>query len=86
MINSRSSAQTIPVTGATGNIGSELVEQLAGHGESRVRAVTRDPAAAVLSEGVEPVQADLRHADSLRPALTCPPSIPPISPPWHGWC
>lgn len=69
MINSQSSAQTILVTGATGNIGSELLKQLAGYGCLRTRAVTRDPASAVLPESVEPVRADLRHVDSLRPAL-----------------
>ncbi|WP_431955621.1 NAD(P)H-binding protein [Nocardia lijiangensis] len=69
MINSQSSVKTILVTGATGNIGSELLTQLAQHDGVHVRAATRDTAAAVLPEEVEPVRADLQHADSLQSAL-----------------
>ncbi|WTO43619.1 SDR family oxidoreductase [Streptomyces chartreusis] len=44
----------ILVTGATGTIGSEVVRQLAARGE-KVRALTRDPAAARMPSGVEAV-------------------------------
>ncbi|MFJ1871449.1 MULTISPECIES: NAD(P)H-binding protein [Streptomyces] len=44
----------ILVTGATGTIGSEVVRQLAARGE-KVRALTRDPAAARVPSGVEAV-------------------------------
>ncbi|MFE9320873.1 NAD(P)H-binding protein [Nocardia sp. NPDC052278] len=67
MINSELSAKTILVTGATGNIGKELLTQLVKHAD--VRAATRDTAAAVFPAGVEPVEADLRHAHSLKSAL-----------------
>jgi len=54
----------ILVTGATGNVGRPLVEQLvtAGH---RVRALTRDPARAELPAGVEAVAGDLTDAASV---------------------
>ncbi|WCE00456.1 NAD(P)H-binding protein [Streptomyces sp. HUAS 31] len=45
----------ILVTGATGTIGSEVVRQLAARGE-KVRALTRDPAAARVPSGVEAVR------------------------------
>jgi uncharacterized protein YbjT (DUF2867 family) len=57
----------ILVTGATGNVGSQLVAKLVARGEP-VRAVVRDPATAGLS-GVEIVQADLESPESLTPAL-----------------
>ncbi|MFG2740215.1 NAD(P)H-binding protein [Streptomyces chartreusis] len=44
----------ILVTGATGTIGGEVVRQLAARGE-KVRALTRDPAAARVPSGVEAV-------------------------------
>ncbi|MEV6136754.1 NAD(P)H-binding protein [Nocardia sp. NPDC051990] len=69
MINTQTSAKTILVTGATGNIGRALVTQLAEHDEVRVRAATRKATSGGLPEGVEPFQADLQHADSLRPAV-----------------
>ncbi|WP_227980435.1 SDR family oxidoreductase [Nocardia spumae] len=69
MITAQARPATILVTGATGNIGRELVNRLAGHGDIRVRATTRDPDTAALPEGVEPVRADLRDAAALRPAL-----------------
>lgn len=47
------------VTGATGNVGSELVRLLAGRADLDVRAVTRDPAGADLPDGVAAVRADL---------------------------
>jgi uncharacterized protein YbjT (DUF2867 family) len=58
------------VTGATGNVGAELVAQLAAAGEP-VRAVVRDPgrARARLPEGVEAVGGDLNEPESLAGAL-----------------
>lgn len=58
----------ILVTGATGNVGSEVVAALAARGES-VRAVVRDPASASLPAGVDVVQGDLELPESLTPAL-----------------
>ncbi|MBV9449622.1 MAG: NAD(P)H-binding protein [Streptosporangiaceae bacterium] len=59
----------ILVTGATGNVGGELVRALAQAGE-RVRALTRDGASPGLPDGVEQVKGDLNQPDSLRDALT----------------
>ena len=53
--------QTIVVTGATGNVGRELVPLLLAAG-AHVRAVTRDPASAV------PAGADVVRADLFDPA------------------
>jgi uncharacterized protein YbjT (DUF2867 family) len=58
----------IVVTGATGNVGGEVVAALAARGE-RVRAVARDPARAGLPAGIEVVQGDLELPESLTPAL-----------------
>jgi uncharacterized protein YbjT (DUF2867 family) len=58
---------TILVTGATGNIGRNVVEQLAKRGAS-VRALVRDPSKAKFPGGVEVVQGDLLDVDSLRSA------------------
>ncbi|MCX0273101.1 NAD(P)H-binding protein [Nocardia zapadnayensis] len=68
MIDSRPST-TILVTGATGNIGRELLRQLAERGDLHIRAVTRDPSGATLPGAVEAVRADLRRPDSLWSAL-----------------
>jgi uncharacterized protein YbjT (DUF2867 family) len=59
---------TILVTGATGNIGRNVVEQLAKRGAS-VRALVRDPSKAKFTGGVEVVQGDLLDVDSLRSAM-----------------
>ncbi|MFB9661868.1 SDR family oxidoreductase [Glycomyces mayteni] len=59
---------TIVVTGATGNVGRSLVEELAAAGH-RVRAVTRDPAGARFPEGVEAVAGDFADPASLERAL-----------------
>jgi len=58
----------ILVTGATGNVGHNVVEQLVTHGEA-VRAMTRDPARARFPEGVEVVAGDLSQPESLPAAL-----------------
>jgi len=58
----------ILVTGATGNVGSELVRALAGMGQP-VRALTRGDGRAGFPPGVEAVSGDLNDPASLRPAL-----------------
>jgi uncharacterized protein YbjT (DUF2867 family) len=58
----------ILVTGATGNVGGELVRALVGAGQ-RVRGLTRDPHRAKLPAGVEAVSGDLNRPESLSGAL-----------------
>jgi uncharacterized protein YbjT (DUF2867 family) len=58
---------TILVTGATGTVGRHLVGQLSDAGH-RVRALTRDPAAANLPGGVDLVAGDLTDPDTLTTA------------------
>ena len=58
----------ILVTGATGNVGRNVVDQLVGRGAS-VRALVRNPAKANFSADVELVQGDLLDVDSLRRAF-----------------
>jgi uncharacterized protein YbjT (DUF2867 family) len=58
----------ILVTGATGNVGSELVNALAAAGEP-VRALVRDPSTARLPAGVEAAAGDLNQPDTLVEAL-----------------
>lgn len=59
---------TILVTGATGTVGSKVVEQFVNRGAD-IRALVRDPAKASLPEGVGTVQGDLLDVDSLRGAM-----------------
>ena len=59
---------TILVTGATGNVGRQVVEQLVKRGAD-VRALVRDPAKANLPVGVSVAQGDLLDVDSLRSAF-----------------
>src|SRR6188472_3066151 len=59
---------TILVTGATGNVGRQVVEQLVKRGAD-VRALVRDPAKANLPAGVSLAQGDLLDVDSLRSAF-----------------
>ena len=59
---------TILVTGATGVIGRQVIEQLVQRGAS-VRALVRDPAKADFPAGVSVVKGDLMDPDSLRPAF-----------------
>ena len=61
---------TILVTGATGNVGGQVVEQLVKRGAD-VRALVRDPSKANFPAGVEIVQGDLLDVDSLRKAFAC---------------
>ena len=59
---------TILVTGATGTVGRQIVEQLARRGAD-VRAFVRDPLKASFPAGVDVVAGDLLDVDSLRSAL-----------------
>jgi uncharacterized protein YbjT (DUF2867 family) len=59
---------TILVTGATGTVGRQVVEQLVKRG-AEVRALVRDAAKASLPTPVGVVQGDLLDVDSLRGAL-----------------
>jgi uncharacterized protein YbjT (DUF2867 family) len=56
------------VTGATGNVGAEVVRALTESGE-QVRALTRSGSAPTLPAGVEAVAGDLDRPDSLATAL-----------------
>lgn len=58
----------ILVTGATGNVGREVVGGLRERGLA-VRALTRDPARAGLPADIEVVAGDLAEPESLEPAL-----------------
>ena len=59
---------TILVTGATGNVGRNVVEQLAQRG-AKVRALVRDPSKADFPAGVEVVRGDLLDVDTVRSAM-----------------
>jgi uncharacterized protein YbjT (DUF2867 family) len=56
------------VTGATGNVGAEVVRALIDSGE-QVRALTRSGSSPTLPAGVEAVAGDLNRPESLAPAL-----------------
>ena len=58
----------ILVIGATGNVGGQVVSQLAGEGAA-VRAFVRDPDHAGLPAGVEAVRGDLSEPKTLEAAL-----------------
>ncbi|GAA3407693.1 NAD(P)H-binding protein [Paenibacillus hodogayensis] len=59
---------TILVTGATGNVGRHVVHTLFQSGRS-VRALSRNPKAAILPEEVEVVYGDLTMPETLVPVL-----------------
>lgn len=59
---------TILITGASGNIGGQVVQQLVERGAA-VRALVRDPSKASFPAGVEVVQGDLLDVQALRRAL-----------------
>ncbi|MFN7026684.1 MAG: NmrA/HSCARG family protein [Pseudorhizobium sp.] len=59
---------TILVTGATGNIGGQVVQHLVDRGAD-VRALVRDPSKANFPAGVAVVKGDLLDVDSLRAAF-----------------
>jgi uncharacterized protein YbjT (DUF2867 family) len=60
---------TILVTGATGNVGRNVVEQLVNRGAD-VRALVRDPSKAGFAASVDVVQGNLLDVDSLRSAMS----------------
>ncbi|MBZ9917494.1 MULTISPECIES: NmrA/HSCARG family protein [unclassified Mesorhizobium] len=60
---------TILVTGATGNIGRQVVEHLVKR-DADVRALVRDPSKANFPAGVSVVQGDFLDVDSLRKATS----------------
>jgi uncharacterized protein YbjT (DUF2867 family) len=60
---------TILVTGATGTVGRQVIEQLVKRGAD-VRALVRDPAKANLPAGVAVAQGDMLDVDSLRSAFS----------------
>ncbi|CAN7617981.1 SDR family oxidoreductase [Neorhizobium sp. LjRoot104] len=60
---------TVLVTGATGNVGRQVVEHLVKRGAD-VRALIRDPSKAVFPAGVSVVQGDFLDIDSLRKAMS----------------
>lgn len=59
----------ILVTGATGNIGRRLVDQLVARGATDVRALTNNPGKADLPSTVEVVEGYLGHVDTVPAAL-----------------
>lgn len=59
---------TILITGATGTIGSLLVQQLANQAVA-VNALTRDPSKAKFPSGVTAVSGDMLDVESMRKAL-----------------
>ncbi|MBY3172350.1 SDR family oxidoreductase [Rhizobium laguerreae] len=60
---------TILVTGATGNVGRQVVEHLVKRGAD-VRALVRDPSKAEFPAGVSVVQGEFLDVDSLRNAMS----------------
>ncbi|MCB8839928.1 SDR family oxidoreductase [Aurantimonas sp. VKM B-3413] len=60
---------TILVTGATGNVGRNVVDQLVKR-DADVRALVRDPAKADFPASVEVVKGDLLDVDALRQAFS----------------
>lgn len=59
---------TILVTGATGRVGRNVVDQLVKRGAD-VRALTRDPSKAAFPAGVEIARGDMLDIDALRAAF-----------------
>ncbi|PWC91609.1 NmrA family NAD(P)-binding protein [Azospirillum sp. TSO5] len=59
---------TILVTGATGRVGRNVVDQLVKRGAD-VRVLTRDPSKAAFSAGVEIARGDMLDIDALRTAF-----------------
>lgn len=59
---------SILITGSTGRIGTEIIQQLAGSGAD-VRALTRAPEKARFPAGVTAIKGNLLDADAMRQAL-----------------
>ena len=59
---------TILITGATGNIGAQVIQHLVNHGAD-VRALVRDPSKANFPASVAVVKGDFLDVDSLRNAF-----------------
>lgn len=59
---------TILVTGATGRVGRQVVDQLIAR-DAHVRVLTRDPAKTSFPAGVEVAQGDLLDIDAMRAAF-----------------
>ena len=68
LVSCYASMKRILVTGATGQIGSEVVSQLRGTG-CRIRAMSRNPRSANLPADVEIVPGDLSAPDTLDACL-----------------
>lgn len=64
-----SARRTILVTGATGNVGRQVVSQLRRASGVTVRAMARNPAAAALPDGVDVVRGDLAEPETLDECL-----------------
>ncbi|UQS23643.1 NAD(P)H-binding protein [Amycolatopsis thermalba] len=60
---------TILVTGATGNVGRNVVRQLADRGHD-VRALTRSPRPGMFPAGIQVCEGDLTRPETMREALT----------------
>jgi uncharacterized protein YbjT (DUF2867 family) len=60
---------TILVTGATGRVGRQVVDQLVQR-DAQVRVLVRDPAKAGFPAGVDVAKGDMLDVDSLRAAFT----------------
>lgn len=60
---------TILVTGSTGRVGQQVVNQLVNRG-ANVRVLTRDPSKAKFPDGVDVAKGDLLDIDSLRNAFS----------------
>src|SRR5689334_182471 len=64
-----SSAMAILVTGATGNVGRLVVDELLALGATGIRALTVDPARAALPPQIEVVRGYLGRPETVAPAL-----------------
>jgi 2-alkyl-3-oxoalkanoate reductase len=60
--------ELVLITGGTGFVGAAIVEALRG-ARTRVRVLARTPSRVEARDGVEVVQGDLAHPESLEPAL-----------------